>query len=836
MLINKRLATPLFLFLVALQGAMAAPRTLSQMKQAALDAVKSSPFLTVDNSKEMQSILMKDQVGLIGYEGGPYVVVAKDDRFPAVLGVSKTPYSGGENANFEFWLNAMSGALAYRAEHNMSARIITPDPDLYPANVDPLCSSYWDQLTPYNNYLPTGIYTGCVATAMAQVLYYHKAPEHGTGQRTIYAKGTPVTADFENDYYDWDNMLDRYRGGYTEAEGNAVALLMRDCGVAANMDYGTAWDGGSGAYSQDAADGLRRYLNMPDAQCKERDKFSSSEWMDMVFNELAFVGPLYYGGSDLSQWTGHAFVLHGYNEEGLVYVNWGWSGEDDGYYDISLLNPPGYHFSAQQDMIIGVYGDGAAKAVRNDTIQVEQPGTLLAALTELVDEDSLNLIASLKITGPINGIDLRTLRLMAGSDFDMNILKGTLRTLDLEDATIMGGGTYLNHNGQPLSSVANTLPELAFYGCRSLKTIVLPRNIISIGKGAFAMCNGLDSIALPEPTASQTFLLDGQTLYLKSDPNTIYEVLPTAKGTYEVEKGKTAVADYAFAGCRKLKKIQLPSSVKQIGAYAFQGCTFVDELRLSHKEVPETGDGALNGWDFETSLLYVPAGTKELFKGHEVWGQFCLNKNDNIKEYGSAIVARNSGRDYGDENPLFGYTISGDKPNGVPELTCDATPDSPAGNYVIHVEPGTITDEIVDYFDGTLTVWKAPLKVSVVDCERYEGQENPEFELVYEGFKLGETTDVLTKLPVATTTATIDSPAGEYPITIRGGEAQNYEFRYKSGKLKVLVDTSGITELNGDSKSHEVFTVDGVPMGKYTDLRTLPKGVYVVNGHKLVIR
>ena len=142
-----------------------------ELAEAAAQAALKSHARTLGANQELKAILTKEQVALIGYNDGPYAVVSADDRFPAVLGVSKTPYSGGANANFEFWLNAMSGALAYRVQHNMPAHIITPDPAFFPTSVEPLCSSFWDQLTPYNNLLPSGIYTGCVATAVAQIPY-----------------------------------------------------------------------------------------------------------------------------------------------------------------------------------------------------------------------------------------------------------------------------------------------------------------------------------------------------------------------------------------------------------------------------------------------------------------------------------------------------------------------------------------------------------------------------------------------------------------------------------------------------------------------------------------
>ena len=287
--------------------ANAAPRTKAQMFSAAEKALRTTTAMHAPSTENRELVVLKSNnaVALIGYNGGAFAVVANDDMFPAILGVSSNRYSNGENPNFDFWLRSMTAALTFRAEHHIPSKIIAPDPNLYPLNVEPLLTTEWDQLTPYNNLLPEGIYTGCVATAMAQVLNYHKLPEHGIGTATVYAKGTPVVATFEEDYYDWANMRDVYRSvDYTEAEADAVALLMRDCGVAAKMQYGNAFDGGSGAYSQDAAEGLRNHFGFEDAQCKERNNFSEEEWMDMVFTELSTRGPLYYGGTDMSiRWS-----------------------------------------------------------------------------------------------------------------------------------------------------------------------------------------------------------------------------------------------------------------------------------------------------------------------------------------------------------------------------------------------------------------------------------------------------------------------------------------------------------------------------------------------------
>ena len=816
-------------------SAQAAPRTKAQMKSIALEALRSSGKMAAPGTGDsnLAEIKTTSQLSLIGFQGGPYAVVSNDDRFPAVLGVSETAYSNGANANFEFWLSSMSASLAYMAEHNMPARVTTPDPNLYPTSVPPLMTSKWDQLSPYNRLLPSGIYTGCVATAMAQVLNYHKIPEHGYGSRTIQAKGTPVTANFEEDYYDWDNMLDIYAyGQYSDVEADAVALLMRDCGVAANMQYGNAMDGGSGAYSQDAAAGLRTYFGLSEAKCVERSSFSEPEWMDMVYDELSNNGPLYYGGTDMSMFAGHAFVLHGYQEDGKVYVNWGWSGDDDGYYDISLLNPPGNSFSSGQDMIIGISGNGPADLVA-DTVELSKPGDLAQSL-----HAEQEIIGWLKVKGEVNGSDLKVIRRRSGSDESLSRTKGRLRCIDLSEARIVSGGdAYIEDNGTMLKTLDDVLPERAFYGCRSLRSILLPPTIKSIGKGAFAGCSAVDSIVIPE-NESQDFLIRNHTVYLKSDTLRIHEVLPSFRGTYEIKKGIVEVGDYAFAGCNGIHSIVVPSTVSRIGHHAFANCIGLSSLRLILYNVPETGADALSGVSPLSCTLYVPAGSKDRYKQHAQWGMFVGGSFDNIKEFGSAITARNAGRYYGEANPQFGYKISGDIPNGEPELVCEATEDSPAGSYTIQVLPGTITDEIVDYHNGILYVWQVPLKVTTGDYTRMEGEENPVFELTYEGFVRGEDVSVITQLPVATCEAGPDSPAGVYPITISGGVAQNYEFKYKAGTLTVELNPDAIREVkNLNDGAFDIYKTDGTLVRQQTNtLQGLEKGVYVVNGKKIVVR
>ncbi|MBR5060652.1 MAG: leucine-rich repeat protein [Prevotella sp.] len=199
------------------------------------------------------------------------------------------------------------------------------------------------------------------------------------------------------------------------------------------------------------------------------------------------------------------------------------------------------------------------------------------------------------------------------------------------------------------------------------------------------------------------------------------------------------------------------------------------------------------------------------------------------------IMAKSYVREYGDENPTFEYTFSGDSIDGTPEIMCEATRTSPVGTYPIVISKGSVTNLYDIYENGELTITKAPLFVSVGDYEKEQGEENPTFSLTYEGFKNQETSKVLIKEPTITTSATKESSIGEYDIIVYGGEAQNYEFHYVNGTLTVTLP-NGIGNADKDgTKAFDVFSISGIRLrSKTSSLDDLQKGLYIINGKKVV--
>lgn len=176
------------------------------------------------------------------------------------------------------------------------------------------------------------------------------------------------------------------------------------------------------------------------------------------------------------------------------------------------------------------------------------------------------------------------------------------------------------------------------------------------------------------------------------------------------------------------------------------------------------------------------------------------------------ITAMSYTIEYGDDLPTFSYTVTGSELKGVPEVTCSANADSNAGTYTIKVNKGSVSNEKVTLVDGTLTIKKAPLTVSVGNYTKKQGDAMPTFEITYSGFKKGQTESVLTKKPTASCSATATSSKGSYPITVSGGQATNYEFNYVNGTLTVIdADALAVT-----AKSYTITYGDELPNYEYT--------------------
>lgn len=229
--------------------------------------------------------------------------------------------------------------------------------------------TYWNQDTPFNNLCPqingSAAPTGCIATAMAQIMKYYQYPatSKGTGIYSVTTykdkndkEGTTKWYKRELGHtYQWTAMQSSY-GILSDDENDAVATLMADAGAASRMNYSAA---ASGTIEWYAAKGFAenfRYDSLA-INCLQRDFYTDAEWMEMVRKEMEAKQPVIYCGSDTNE-GGHAFLLDGIQSDGKVHVNWGWGKSGDGWFDIDVLKPniagfTGEGFNIGQSMVCG---------------------------------------------------------------------------------------------------------------------------------------------------------------------------------------------------------------------------------------------------------------------------------------------------------------------------------------------------------------------------------------------------------------------------------------------------------------------------------------------------
>lgn len=313
-----------------------------------------------------------------------FVIVSGDDRTVPVFGYSDTGSFEENNIpeNMRAWLEgyveeikALDSETPVVSSDAPLTRMRKAESVMRP--IAPLITTKWDQDSPYNDNCPTyngsKCATGCVATAMAQVMYYYRAQSVNATTAeipayTISKRGISIPATPANSPIDWANMTDTYSSSSTAAQNAAVAALMAYCGRSVEMEYGPS----SGAVSQYVPSALEKYFGYATGGlCISREAYTLQEWEDMVYEELLAKRPLFYSGS--SAGGGHAFVVDGYDGEGLFHFNWGWGGMSNGYFLLQVANPGNNSgigasatsdgYASKQSAIFGVNPSSAADAL-----------------------------------------------------------------------------------------------------------------------------------------------------------------------------------------------------------------------------------------------------------------------------------------------------------------------------------------------------------------------------------------------------------------------------------------------------------------------------------------
>lgn len=332
---------------------MKAPSTLTR---------SSRLLYTVDDSLAVPTVYV---FGNPDRDTGGYAIVSASDIAEGLLGFSDTGTFDPTDipVNMKSWLESYAAQIS--AAENAGIRpayYTTSSSDFSP--IAPMISTTWNQNSPYNNRCPIHLnrrsVTGCLATAEAQVLNYHKFPDKASGSISYKwtAGGGNLECNFDTIPLDWDLMLDNYeKTTPTDAQKTAVANLMLACGMASQMNYSS---GQSGATSLNGAQGLYTYMGCSQAGIVLTDWMNPDQLNEFVYDYISTRGPLVYCGQSKS--GGHAFVCDGYRGDGYFHFNWGWGGLSDGYFKLNALNPGSQGiggstsgYNSNQQLIVGLH-------------------------------------------------------------------------------------------------------------------------------------------------------------------------------------------------------------------------------------------------------------------------------------------------------------------------------------------------------------------------------------------------------------------------------------------------------------------------------------------------
>lgn len=741
-----------------------------------------------------------------------YLIVSADDTATPLLGYAD---SGSFDANnmppqLEWWLSEYASQIDYASANGIKN---TYAPIANKKEIAPLVETKWNQGTPYNNLCPSvnnvKCPSGCVATAMAQVMKFWNYPEVGTGRVTATLPSGGTGEGFINlaqKPFDWNNMIDSYSGyDYTNEQGNAVATLMQAAGYAAKMNYAP---GGSGALSINAAISLsKNFKYNPNIQYLQRLYFNASEWNEIVYNELAAGRPILYGGQSTS--VGHEFVCDGYDGNGYFHFNWGWGGMSDGYFILDALNPnsvgtgggAGGGYNSRQDIIIGIQPSS-----EETDVYLTQFGNLSASAS------GSNISLALNYNGNVGNwvnAGISAVKVRMGAEI-----------VSVDNSEIKPQYVRLFSNDIDIPALTLNGYNISYQGIKGNATVSIP-SILPNGKYKVTVCtqdaNKTDAPWTPVCTTNGAY-------------NFVY-----------VTKNGSSCSVENF----NETELSIVSAEPTTQVYYENACRF----RLSVK----------NNSNLELSGGFYPVlydGNTPAFLGEGITMSLAPGESDNVEfvttfELLKGVSAPTETKEY---TLRFSKNASGSafynwsKPLSMGLLL--RAPSFNTSNYCIEGAP--TREETINGQTRTAFVVPDPSEIpfaaTITNTGTFFG--SPVYTLIFNsalsGYNLTSLamgpTAILNRGESATVTGSADFTEAEdgeaYAAAlfyINGGKLTQHN---GSQILYFIVDStaSAVNDIESDNTTsdNEIYNLQGIPVGK--DINLLPAGIYIRNGKKILKR
>ncbi len=741
-----------------------------------------------------------------------YLIVSADDTATPLLGYAD---SGSFDANnmppqLEWWLSEYASQIDYASTNGIKN---TYAPIANKKEIAPLVKTKWNQGTPYNNLCPSvnnvKCPSGCVATAMAQVMKFWNYPEVGTGRVTATLPSGGTGEGFINlaqKPFDWNNMIDSYSGyDYTNKQGNAVATLMQAAGYAAKMNYAP---GGSGALSINAAISLsKNFKYNPNIQYLQRLYFNASEWNEIVYNELAAGRPILYGGQSTS--VGHEFVCDGYDGNGYFHFNWGWGGMSDGYFILDALNPnsvgtgggAGGGYNSRQDIIIGIQPSS-----EETDVYLTQFGNLSASAS------GSNISLALNYNGNVGNwvnAGISAVKVRMGAEI-----------VSVDNPEIKPQYVRLFSNDIDIPALTLNGYNISYQGIKGNATVSIP-SILPNGKYKVTVCtqdaNKTDAPWTPVCTTNGAY-------------NFVY-----------VTKNGSSCSVENF----NETELSIVSAEPTTQVYYENACRF----RLSVK----------NNSNLELSGGFYPVlydGNTPAFLGEGITMSLAPGESDNVEfvttfELLKGVSAPTETKEY---TLRFSKNASGSafynwsKPLSMGLLL--RAPSFNTSNYCIEGAP--TREETINGQTRTAFVVPDPSEIpfaaTITNTGTFFG--SPVYTLIFNsalsGYNLTSLamgpTAILNRGESATVTGSADFTEAEdgeaYAAAlfyINGGKLTQHN---GSQILYFIVDStaSAVNDIESDNTTsdNEIYNLQGIPVGK--DINSLPAGIYIRNGKKILKR